>query len=99
MKPHRLAGRVEVSIREHDPWANPIMHPVLDEDPEIDLSGPCTCRQPAVVGQDPETGPPLRSRSGTRTAARTSLIVGQKGAGKTVLLNCLRERVTAAPTT
>src|SRR6185437_9326820 len=56
---HRLAGRVEISVRHIDPWAKPIPHPVLAEDPEIDLSGSYSIRRPAVVGQDPETGTPL----------------------------------------
>jgi hypothetical protein len=56
---HGHEGQVRVDIREKDPWAKPILHPVLDREPEIDLSGPCSCRDPFVIGQDPETGDPL----------------------------------------
>jgi hypothetical protein len=93
---HRLAGRIEISIRRADPWADPIPHPVLAGDPELDLSGPYSIRQPAVIGQDPETGAPLLLPLRDERGGKNITIVGQKGAGKTVLLNCVSERVTAA---
>jgi len=96
VRPHRLAGRVEISIRELDPWANPIPHPVLCEDPEITMAVPCSARKPAEVGQDPETGRVLPLPLWDERGGKNVSIVGQKGAGKTVLLNCASERVTAA---
>jgi hypothetical protein len=96
VKAHRLAGRIEVSIRETDPWAHPIAHPVLAAEPEIDLSGPCTCREPFVIGQDPETGRPLTLTVWDEDGGKRILLVATSRAGKTVLLNCLRERGTKA---
>lgn len=94
--PHRLAGRVEISIRELDPWEHPIAHPVLDPAPEIDLSGPCTCREPFIIGQDPESGRPLTLTVWDEDGGKRVLLVATSRAGKTVLLNCLRERATKA---
>ncbi len=96
VKPHRLAGRIEISIRELDPWANPVTHPVLCADPEITLAVPCTVRRPVEVGQDPETGRVLLLPLWDERGGKNISIVGQKGAGKTVMLNCVSERVTAA---
>jgi hypothetical protein len=93
---HRLAGRVEISVRHTDPWAKPIPHPVLAEDPEIDLSGPYSIRKPAVVGQDPETGDPLGVLLCGPGGGRNVNIVATIEGGKTVLLSCISERVTAA---
>jgi hypothetical protein len=97
VKRHRLAGRVEISIRRTDPWAKPIIHPALDPDPEIDLSGLCTCREPFIIGQDPETGTPLTLTVWDQDGAKRILIVATSRAGKTVLINNLRERATKAP--
>jgi hypothetical protein len=88
---------VSVDIRERDPWKHPVLHPVLDPSPEIDLSGPCTCREPFIVGQDPETGAPLTLTVWDEDGGKRILIVATSRAGKTVLLNNLRERATAAP--
>jgi hypothetical protein len=94
---HRLAGRVEISVRRVDPWAKPIPHPVLAEDPEVDLSGPYSIRKPAVVGQDPETGRPLDLLLCGPGGGRNVSVVATLESGKTVLLSCMSERVTAAP--
>lgn len=96
LRRHGLAGRVEISVRRIDPWAKPIPHPVLDEDPEIDLSGPCTCRKPFTVGQEPETGRTLDLPVWDEDGGKRVLIVATSRAGKTVLLNNLRERATKA---
>jgi hypothetical protein len=93
---HRLAGRVEIAIRELDPWAKPIPHPALADDPEIDLSGPYSIRQPAVVGQDPETGRTLDLLLCGPGGGRNVSVVATIDSGKTVLLSCMSERVTAA---
>jgi hypothetical protein len=94
---HRLAGRVEIAIRELDPWAKPIPHPALADDPEIDLSGPYSIRQPAIVGQDPETGRSLDLLLCGPGGGRNVSVVATIDSGKTVLLSCMSERVTAAP--
>jgi hypothetical protein len=100
---HRLAGRVEISIRTEDPWAKPALHPVLAAEPvldehgePLDLSRPYSIRRPAIVGQDPETGRPLLLPLWDERGGKNISIVGLKGAGKTVLLNNASERVTAA---
>lgn len=91
------AGRVMISIRERDPWAHPVTHPVLAEEPEIDLPVPCSVRKPAVVGQDPESGRVLDLPLCDERGGKNISVVAIKGGGKTVLLSCLSERVTAAP--
>lgn len=97
VKPHRLAGRVRISIRREDPWAKPIFHPVIDDDPEIDLCGAYSIRKPATVGQDPETGHPLGVPLHDETGGKNVNIVAIKGSGKTTILDDLSERITAAP--
>src|ERR1035441_2949067 len=93
---HGHEGQVSVDIRERDPWKHPIPHPVLSVDPEIDLSGPCTCREPFIIGQDPETGQPMTLPVWDEDGGKRILIVATSRAGKTVLLNNLRERATKA---
>lgn len=89
-------GRVRVSIRERNPWEHPALHPVVDPDPETDLSGPCSIREPLVIGIDPETGAPLTLQLVGPGGAKNISIVALRGSGKTVLLNNISERVTAA---
>lgn len=93
---HGHEGQVSVDIRERDPWKHPILHPAFDPSPEIDLSGPCTCREPFVIGQDPETGAPMTLSVWDEDGGKRILIVATSRAGKTVLLNNLRERATKA---
>src|SRR6185437_7487419 len=64
--------------------------------PEIDLSGPYSIRKPAVVGQDPETGNPLELLLCGPGGGRNISVVATLEAGKTVLLSCMSERITAA---
>jgi len=95
--PDRIAGRLRVSIRHQDPWAKPALHPLLDEAPEITLPAAATVRQPLIIGQDPETGRPLTLPVWDEDGAMRVLVVALTGGGKTVLLNCVTERLTAAP--
>lgn len=91
-----IAGRIRISIRQRDPWAEAVEHPVLAAEPELDLPVPCSVRDPLPVGIDPETGTPLLLAVWHKNGARNVLITGMKEAGKTVLQNCIRERLTAA---
>ncbi len=90
-------GLVEISRRFTDPWKHPIAHPLFDADPEIDLSGPATVRKPLPVGQDPESGKPLEMVLWDEIGAKVVQVVAKRGAGKTTLINSLRERITACP--
>ena len=92
----RTAGRLRISVRYRDPWATPILHPVLDPEPEITLPVPCSIRDLAVVGQDPETGLPLGIPLCDEHGGKNISVTGMVGAGKTVLLSDICERVTAA---
>ncbi|RGA04488.1 winged helix-turn-helix transcriptional regulator [Microbispora triticiradicis] len=91
-----VAGQIEISVRLRDPWAAPILHPLLDPEPEIELPEVADARRPLVVGQDPETGKPLEFVVWDEDGAAHWLIVAIKGGGKTVLLNNVLERLTAA---
>jgi hypothetical protein len=93
---HAIAGRVVISVRHADPWENPIPHPVLDAAPEIDLSGPYSITQPAVIGQDPETGKPLAITLWGEDGGKNVSVVAMRSGGKTVLLNCTSERIAKA---
>jgi hypothetical protein len=90
------AGRVVIEIRERDPWAHPLTHPVLDPGHEVQLDVPCSIRVPPQVGQDPATGTILDVPVWDEVGGKNVTLVGIKGAGKGVLLNCISERVTAA---
>jgi hypothetical protein len=90
-------GRIRISIRHENPWEHPVPHPLLDDAPEIDLSAPYSIRHPAVVGMDPETGNPLLLPLFNEFGARRVSVVALSREGKTILLNCVSERVTAAP--
>ena len=92
-----IAGRIRISIRRKDPWKNPIPHPALDPaGAEYALPPVCTVREPLIVGVDPETGKPLQVAVWDRHGGKNILLTGIKGAGKSVLLSCIRERLTAA---
>lgn len=91
-----IAGRIRISVRHRDPWAEPVEHPVLADEPELELPVPCSVHDPLPVGIDPETGAALLLPVWHKRGARNILIVGIKEAGKTVLQNCIRERLTAA---
>jgi hypothetical protein len=93
-----IAGDLEVSIRDRDPWHEQRPHPLLDPDPQIPLTVGGSILDPAVFGADPEEGHPLDLALFDRDlGARRILVMGTPGyAGKTVLMNCFRERVTAA---
>ncbi|MBO3744893.1 hypothetical protein J5X84_02355 [Streptosporangiaceae bacterium NEAU-GS5] len=91
-----IAGQLTVSLRLTDPWATPIVHPVLDLRPEIELPEIADIRQPLVIGQDPETGRPLTLTVWDEDGAAHVMVVAMKGGGKSTLLNNVFERLTAA---
>jgi hypothetical protein len=95
----RIAGRLRISIRRGEPWADPIGHPLLTPSSKFakHVPYPATIREPLTVGIDPETGAPLPITLWDEEGGKVVLIVGKKAAGKTVALNCLTERITACP--
>jgi len=95
----RIPGRLRISIRRVDPWAQPVRHPATAADSPYAGHVPCpaTIREPLVIGIDPETGRPLQVSLWDKKGGKVVLIAGKKDAGKTVLLNDLTERVTACP--
>jgi hypothetical protein len=96
----RIPGRLRITVRRKDPWAHPLMHPVTHPDSPYArfVEEPATCRKPLVIGGDPETGDPLRLTLWDEDeGGKVIMIVAKKGSGKTVLLSCLSERITACP--
>lgn len=99
VKTGRIAGQLWISIRLKDPWAEPIEHPLLDPDSEIHLPDVSDVREPLIIGQDPETGEPLTLTVWDEDGAAHIMVVAIKGGGKTVFLNNVMERLTAANNT
>jgi hypothetical protein len=94
---HRLAGRIRISVRRVDPWADPLLHPLVCEEQEVELPAARTIRAPALVGQDPETGDVLEIPLWDVVGAKNVSVTGITRAGKGVLLDNLSEWATAAP--
>lgn len=92
-----IAGRIKISIRHRDPWKHAIPHPLLDNDPELELPVPASITKPLTVGQDPETGKPLDITLYDSHGGKNVYVIGKRDAGKTTLLDDLRERLTACP--
>jgi hypothetical protein len=95
-KPGGIAGRLLVTIRYKDPWAAVLPHPLLDATPEIVLPEVADVREPIIIGMDPETGRPLTVVQWDEEGAKRLMIVAITGAGKSVTLNSIIERLTAA---
>lgn len=106
---HHVAGEIVIDIRDRDPWAKPVTHPLLGGDLQRGLSAAdaakitairdgdrCTIGDPVAVGQDPATGRVASIPFWDEAGGKNISVVGQKGAGKTVLLNCISEGVTRA---
>jgi hypothetical protein len=94
---HSLAGRIRISVRRVDPWAEPLLHPLVCEEPEVELPAARSIRVPVLVGQDPETGEVLEVPLWDEVGAKNVSVTGIAGAGKGVLLDDISEWVTAAP--
>lgn len=90
------AGQLLISVQLIDPWTTVIPHPTLDPDSEFTLPEVADVREPLPVGVDPETGEPLMMIFWDEDGAKQTLIVAVNGGGKSVLLNDILERLTAA---
>jgi hypothetical protein len=94
------AGRLHINIRRKDPWQQPVPHPLLDPASLYRHLVPeaATVTEPLAIGIDPETGQPLTVTVwDPDEGGKVIMILSSKGGGKTVLLNCLTERLTACP--
>ncbi|WP_433519022.1 winged helix-turn-helix domain-containing protein [Nonomuraea sp. CA-143628] len=92
----RIAGQLLISVRLQNPWAKPIPHPLLDPHPEIELPEVGDVTRPLIIGQDPETGRPLELVVYDEHGASHIAIIATKGGGKTVVVDNVMERLTAA---
>jgi hypothetical protein len=92
---HGFAGRIRISIRRIDPWADVLLHPLVCEEPEIQLAETRSILDEAVIGQDPETGEPLTVPLFDDNGARRVSVTANSGGGKGVLEDDLFEHVTA----
>jgi len=90
------AGKLLISVQLIDPWATAIPHPVLDPDSEIKLPEVADVREPQIIGIDPETGEPLTVTIWAEDGAKHTYILAINGGGKSVTLNDILERLTAA---
>ena len=94
----RIPGRLRITVRRNDPWQHALSHPVIDPDSSYAkyIEDPATCRKPLVIGGDPETGAPLPLTLWDEDeGAKVIMVAAKKGSGKTVLMNCIKERITA----
>ncbi len=96
----RIPGRLRISIRRKDPWATGLTHPAVDPSSPFAkyVPEPFSIRKPLVIGGDPETGDPLRLTLWDEDeGGKVVGIFAKMGSGKTVLLSCITERITACP--
>jgi hypothetical protein len=98
--------RLHILFRAGDPWKGGsadafIWHPSASgaydpAAPFADLAPPvASVLDPVTLGVDPETGQPLQVPLFTGNGAQRILIVATSGSGKSMLLDTIRERVTA----
>jgi hypothetical protein len=92
---HGPAGRIRISVRRVNPWAEPILHPLACDDHEIELPEARSILDEAIVGQDPETGEPLTIPLCDENGAKRVSVTANSGGGKGVLEDNLFEHVTA----
>ncbi|WP_344214255.1 hypothetical protein [Nonomuraea bangladeshensis] len=90
------AGQLLISVQLIDPWATAIPHPTLDPNSEIKLPEVGDVREPQVIGMDPETGEPLTITIWAQDGAKHTYVLAVTGGGKSVTLNNILERLTAA---
>jgi hypothetical protein len=102
------AYQLTVGVRESDPWkggsaAGCVWHPYVSGayDPQAPYAGLVpeapTIRDPITFGVDPETGAPLQVPLWTPNGAQRVLVVATSGAGKSMTLDDICERITACP--
>ena len=106
--PHpKLAYYLLVTFRSTDPWAGGsdlglVWHPLVSGtlNPEL----PCaeyfeaqapSIMDPIVIGRDPERGRPMTITLFDEDGSRRILVLGTSGSGKSMVLDTIRERVTA----
>jgi hypothetical protein len=103
-----MHGRLWISIRSKDPWKLDVTHPLLDRRSPVApyFDAEPTARRPLMIGVDPEDGesfglgdPPGLPIWIPGQGGQVILVVGTKGAGKTVCLNDVTERLTACEDT
>lgn len=94
---HGLAGRIVISVRRTDPWARPLLHPLVCDEHEVELPAARSIRQPVLVGHAPETGAVLEIPLWDEVGAKNVSVTSIAGGGKGVLLDNVSEGVTAAP--
>jgi hypothetical protein len=91
------AGRLHIHVRRRDPWEHPFPHPAAD--PASPWAGyvpdAATCTVPLVIGLNPENEEPLPLSAWDQYGGKLILILASPGSGKTVLMNCVTERLTA----
>jgi hypothetical protein len=90
------AGQVLISLQLIDPWSTAVTHPAFDPDSEIKLPEVADVRKPLPIGMAPETGAPLTITLWDEDGGKQTLIVAVNGGGKSVTLNDILERLTAA---
>ncbi|MEV0993390.1 hypothetical protein [Nonomuraea sp. NPDC050202] len=90
------AGQILVSVQLIDPWATIVPHPLFDPNSEIVLPEVADIREPQPIGMDPETGEPLTITLWDDDGGKQTFIVAVNGGGKSVTLNDILERLTAA---
>lgn len=90
------AGQVLISVQLIDPWVTAIPHPLFDPDSEISLPEVADVREPLPIGLDPETGEALTITLWDDDGGKQTLILAVNGGGKSVTLNDILERLTAA---
>ena len=91
-------GELLVDIRSLDPAAamGSLLHPAIDPGSPYVGWFPArpSVRNPIVYGVTPETGEPMKLALWNQYGGRTIYLVAKTRWGKTMVLNCIRERVT-----
>jgi hypothetical protein len=100
--------QLRIFFRKDDPWKGGdasafIWHPSASGqyDPDAEFAGlvppQASIRDPVVIGVDPEEGTPLQFPLWDANGGKRVLVIAASGQGKSMLLDTIRERVTACP--
>jgi hypothetical protein len=88
--------QILVEERTRDPWQEPNLHPTLDQNSEWALPARRSIHDgPIEVGADPSSGHILSLPVYAEKSCKHVLVIATTGGGKTTLVNCVIERVTA----